>query len=147
MRRATFFTAVLAASLSLAAGGLPADHGLPAVTVYKSPSCTCCKDWVNQIRAAGFQVVVHDTNDMAAVKRRLGIPARLVACHTAVVGGYLIEGHVPADLVRQVLADKPPLRGLAVPGMPARAMGDSTGAGYNILSFDDSGHTHVVAHR
>jgi len=147
MRRPTFAAAVLAASLSLAAGGLPAAHGLPAVTVYKSPSCTCCKAWVDQVRAAGFRVVVRDTNDMAAVNRGLGIPSRLVACHTAVVGGYLIEGHVPPDLVRQVLADKPPLRGLAVPGMPARAMGDSTGASFNVLSFDDSGHTHVVAHR
>lgn len=147
MRRAPFAAAVLAAALSLAAGGVPEHHGTPTITVYKSPSCSCCKVWVDQIRAAGFQVVVRDTNDMASVKRGLGIPDKLVACHTAVVGGYLIEGHVPPDLVRQVLADRPQLRGLAVPGMPARAMGDSTGASFNILSFDDSGHTHVVAHR
>jgi hypothetical protein len=147
MRRAIFFAAVLAASLSLAAGGLPVAHGSPAITVYKSPTCTCCKAWVDQLRAAGFQVVVRDTNDMASVNRSLRIPSRLAACHTAVVGGYLIEGHVPPDLVRQVLADKPQLRGLAVPGMPARAMGDSTGASFNVLSFDDSGHTHVVARR
>jgi hypothetical protein len=147
MRRVTFVTAVLAASLSLAAGGLPVEHGKPTVTVYKSPTCTCCKAWVDQVRAAGFLVVVRDTNDMASVNRGLGIPSRLVACHTAVVGGYLIEGHVPPDLMRQVLADKPQLRGLAVPGMPARAMGDATGAAFNVLSFDDSGHTYVVAHR
>jgi hypothetical protein len=147
MRRATFAAAALAATLSLAAAGLPEHHGTPTITVYKSPTCSCCKAWVDQIRAAGFPVVVRDTNDLASVNRTLGIPGKLLACHTAVVGGYLIEGHVPADLVRQVLADKPPLRGLAVPGMPARAMGDSTGASFNILSFDDSGHTHVVAHR
>lgn len=147
MPKAMLIAAVLVTSLALAPGRGPAEHASPTITVYKSPTCSCCKAWVDQLRTAGFAVVVRDTNDMGSVKQGLRVPEKLVACHTGVVDGYLIEGHVPPDVILKLLAEKPHVRGLAVPGMPMRAMGDSMGPGFDVLSFDDSGKTRVVAHR
>lgn len=147
MRGAIVAAAVALASLSVAAAAARPAHRPPTITVYKSPTCSCCKAWVDQLRTAGFAVVVRDTGDMGSVKQGLGIPEKLVACHTGVVGGYLIEGHVPPDLILRLLAEQRHVRGLAVPGMPMRAMGDSMGPAFDVLSFDDSGRTQVVAHR
>ena len=102
---------------ALAAVTLPglAQSRIP-VEVWKDPSCGCCKDWVAHMQANGFVVKVNETgND--AVRARLGIPARFGSCHTAVVGGYALEGHVPASEVHRLLKEKPRARGLAVPGM------------------------------
>lgn len=115
------------------------------ITVYKSPSCSCCRTWVDQVRNAGFQVVIRDTLDMTSVRRAMGVPEPLMACHTALVDGYLIEGHVPPDLIRGLLRDRPSVRGLAVPGMPGRAMGDSSAPHFDVVSFDSLGATKVVA--
>lgn len=103
----------------------PAPTAANAVTVlvHKSPTCSCCSGWVEHLRAAGFVVQVDDTDALDPIKTRLGVPADKAACHTAEVGGYFIEGHVPADDIRRLLAEKPAARGLALPGMPMGSPG------------------------
>lgn len=116
-------------SLALLAS-LAATACLPALAagartpmeVWKDPNCGCCKDWVVLMEKAGFAVTVHDTGNNA-VRAKLGLPQRLGSCHTALVGGYLLEGHVPAADVRRLLKEKPKALGLAVPGMPVGSPG------------------------
>ena len=96
--------------------------GRPVVEVWKDPNCGCCKDWVAHLEREGFRVVVHDAGN-AAARRRLGMPERYGSCHTASVGGYVLEGHVPAADVRRLLAQRPDALGLAVPGMPVGSPG------------------------
>jgi hypothetical protein len=113
----------IAVVLSLLSPVAWAAAPLPTVTVYKSPSCGCCGKWVEHMKASGFPVVTHDTENLAAHKTRLGVPLAMGSCHTAEVGGYLVEGHVPAADVKRLLAEKPGARGLVSPGMPASAPG------------------------
>lgn len=96
---------------------------LPKMTVTRDPNCGCCGGWVAHVKAAGFPVEVIETADLAPLKARLGVPAALVACHTAEVSGYAIEGHVPAEAIKQLLAEGPQATGLAVPGMPVGSPG------------------------
>ncbi|KGM57624.1 copper amine oxidase [Lysobacter arseniciresistens ZS79] len=91
--------------------------------VHKSPSCGCCVHWVEHMREAGFTVEVRDVDNVQAVKDRVGVPTGKASCHTAEVGGYFIEGHVPAADVKRLLAEAPEARGLTVPGMPAGSPG------------------------
>ena len=105
--------AIGVARWATARSGTPA----PLVEVWKSPSCGCCKDWVEHMQASGFPVEVHDSGNTAA-RARLGVGARYGSCHTAVVAGYAIEGHVPASDIRRLLKERPVAVGLAVPGMP-----------------------------
>ena len=93
------------------------------VTVWKTPSCGCCKDWVIHLRKEGFNVVTNDVPDTAPIRQKLGLPAKFGSCHTALVGGYVIEGHVPAKEVIRLLREKPAAIGLAVPGMPVGSPG------------------------
>ena len=93
------------------------------ITIYKDPSCSCCGNWARYMQAAGFATVVEETKDMGSLKSRLGVPDDLASCHTAVIVDYVIEGHVPANALRRLLAEKPNATGLAVPGMPAGAPG------------------------
>ena len=93
------------------------------MVVHKSPSCGCCSVWVEHVRAAGFQVEVRDRDDLQPVKQRLGVPYGKGSCHTAEVGGYFVEGHVPAADIQRLLQEKPKARGLTVPGMPAGSPG------------------------
>ena len=120
-----------AATAALAAPALwAASPAKPTpVEVWKDPSCGCCHDWVEHMQANGFQVTVHDTGN-TAVRARLGLPQRLGSCHTALVGGYLLEGHVPAADVRKLLSQKPQALGLVVPGMPVGSPG-MDGPAYN----------------
>lgn len=129
--------------------GLLAAQGAPAMVVYKDPNCGCCKLWVDHVKAAGFAVSVRDSTDVVSVKKRQGVPARLYSCHTAIVGGYVVEGHVPADLVQKLLKEKPKVVGLAVPGMPAGSPGMEQGSKepYEVLTFDAAGKTSVYAKR
>jgi hypothetical protein len=118
---------LLGMAAAAAATVLPAGAAArPAVRVFKSPSCGCCGDWVAHLKANGFDVTVEDAGNVAA-RARLGIPASLGSCHTAEVGGYAIEGHVPAADIRRLLAERPKARGLAVPGMPNGAPGMEQG--------------------
>ena len=101
----------------------------PLVEVWKDPSCGCCGDWVSHMEASGFQVQVHDTGN-APVRKRLGVPEKMGSCHTALVGGYALEGHVPAREIQRLLKERPRAIGLAVPGMPVGSPG-MDGAIYN----------------
>jgi hypothetical protein len=96
---------------------------LPRVIVHKSPSCGCCGAWVDHMREEGFAVEVRETDNLEPVKSRLGVPFGKGSCHTAEVGGYFVEGHVPASDVRRLLAERPDARGLALPGMPIGSPG------------------------
>jgi hypothetical protein len=116
-------------------------------TVYKSPTCGCCGDWVKHLEANGFHVDTVDLNDLTAEKERLGVPRKLHSCHTAEVGGYTIEGHVPADDIKRLLTERLKVRGLSVPGMPHGSPGMETGRvdPYAVISFDDYGNTNVFS--
>ena len=94
----------------------------PQIEVWKDPNCGCCKDWVAHLEKSGFAVQVHETGNDAA-RARLGIPSQLGSCHTGSIGGYAIEGHVPAQDIQRLLREKPKAIGLAVPGMPVGAPG------------------------
>ena len=94
-----------------------------AVEVFKSPYCGCCGKWVEHLRQNGFQVNTHDVEDVTAARKRLGMPDRLGSCHTAKIGGYVVEGHVPAADIQRLLRDKPKALGLAVPSMPPGSPG------------------------
>lgn len=96
-----------------------AQGAQPVIEVYKSPHCGCCTRWEAILEEHGFEVISHKTGDMPAVKAELGVPGRLASCHTGVIDGYFIEGHVPAADILRLLAEKPEIRGLSVPGMPA----------------------------
>jgi hypothetical protein len=119
----------------------------PTITVYKDPSCGCCKNWIAYLAKHGYTVVAKDTPNMTEIKHSLGVPAGLTACHTAVVNGYLIEGHVSAEDIDRLLAQKPTIAGIAVPGMPMSSPGmdGPRTQGYKVLSFDKSGKTKVFA--
>ena len=152
MRTALMLTAAAAA---LATGALvsqqPAAQGQAAATrvvVYKSPTCGCCVKWVDYMRAAGFQVVVRDTADMTPIKRASGVPASAESCHTAQVGGYVVEGHVPVEDIRKMLRERPAIAGIAAPGMPVGSPGMEVGDRrdrYDVVSFTRDGRTAVYA--
>ena len=137
-------------------GASPAAfHGMVApvaqrdtVTVYKSPSCGCCSNWVDHMREHGYAVVVNDMEDVQPVKTREGVTDALASCHTATVGGYVVEGHVPAADVQRLLSDRPAITGIAVPGMPMGSPGMEGGSvdRYDVLAFDRAtGATRVFA--
>ncbi|HIE55716.1 MAG TPA: DUF411 domain-containing protein [Chromatiaceae bacterium] len=142
---------VLAAGVAAATMAMIATPAVMAaeVVVYKSPTCGCCKKWVQHMRENGFDVEVHEQYNVTPVKNRLGVPGQVRSCHTAKVDGYIIEGHVPADVVKRLLQEKPQVAGLAVPGMP---MGSPGMEGfrkdpYNILSFTSEGKTAIYESR
>ncbi len=99
------------------------DPSLPPMVVHKSASCGCCGAWVDHMRAAGFAVEVRNADDLNPVKERVGVPYGKGSCHTAEIGGYFIEGHVPAADVRRLIAEKPDAKGLVLPGMPTGSPG------------------------
>ena len=128
------------------AAALP-DTGLPVITVYKSPTCGCCRGWVDHVKEAGFEVEVHDVADVNPYKDEAGVPSDARSCHTAVVGGYALEGHVPAETIKRLLAEKPAVAGLAVPGMPVGSPGmEVPGQApdkYDVVTFTADGETAV----
>lgn len=123
--------------------------GGPVVTVYKDPNCGCCNNWVEHLKEHGFAVETVDMADLSLLKQKHGIRAELQSCHTALVGDYAIEGHVPADLIRKLLKEKPAVAGLAVPGMPIGSPGmeGAISERYAVLTFDKTGKTAVYAER
>lgn len=122
--------------------------GETEVVVYKSASCGCCSSWVDYLSDNGFKVQSHDVEDLQSVKAQFGLKdPRLMSCHTAVVGGYVVEGHVPADDIRRLLAQRPDVVGITAPGMPQLSPGmfSLEPEGYDVLSFDDAGETAVFS--
>jgi hypothetical protein len=119
----------------------------PVITVYKDPNCGCCTKWVEHLIKHGFRVTAKNTSEMTEIKRGLGVPADLESCHTGLVNGYVIEGHVPAPDIKRLLKEKPAVAGLAVPGMPVGSPGmeGPRTDRYDVLSFDKVGKTQVFA--
>lgn len=149
--------AVLAVSLTALAGcaepaavaGAPEAGQGVGVVVHKTPTCGCCGDWVEHLRESGFDVTVRDLDDLSPVKERVGVPYGLGSCHTAEVEGYFVEGHVPAQDVERLLAERPDARGLTVPGMPLGSPGMEVPSGevqpYDVLLVKHDGSTAVFA--
>ena len=128
------------------AGSAPVT--LAAMTVFRDPSCGCCEAWAEIARKSGYKVDLRDDQDMAEVKRRLGVPEELASCHTAEVGGLVIEGHVPLDDVARLIRERPQgIRGIAVPGMPHGSPGMEVPTGatqpFQVIAFDQQGTTSV----
>ncbi|MDQ2768088.1 MAG: DUF411 domain-containing protein [Gemmatimonadota bacterium] len=119
----------------------------PPVTVYKDPSCGCCKAWVTHMEKSGFVVTAHDNSDMDAIKDHYGVPSGVRSCHTALIGSYVIEGHVPASDVDRMLKEQPKAAGLAVPGMVMGSPGmeGSMSKPYTVLAFQKTGATTAFA--
>ncbi|MBS3951750.1 MAG: DUF411 domain-containing protein [Methylomicrobium sp.] len=117
------------------------------VEVFKSPQCGCCGKWINHLQQNGFQVNTHEVNDVPAARKKLGMPDRLGSCHTARVGDYVIEGHVPAADIQRLLKEKPQALGLAVPSMPPGSPGMETAkpVPYEALLVQADGSTRVFA--
>jgi hypothetical protein len=139
-RRTFVFAAGAALALGMAPGAR-AERALPLVTVYKQPACDCCGEWVKHLKASGFQVETREVADVAPVRRKYGVPDELSSCHTAIVGGYAIEGHVPASDIKRLLREKTKVKGLAVPGMVAGSPGMEQGRPkpYATIVFDERG--------
>lgn len=151
-KRATIGFASAGGVLAIAFGILlwlepMADANATEITVYKSPTCGCCRDWVDHLQDEGFKVIVHDRNNMDAIKSTYGVKRNLQSCHTAAVEGYVIEGHVPASDIKRLLKEKPKFVGLTAPGMPQKSPGmqpaDKKPEGYDVLSFTKQGETKV----
>ena len=137
----------LALTACVALASPPALADPPAVQVFKSPTCECCAKWVEHLRAHGFAVQVTDVPDVERVKREHGVPARLASCHTALVGRYFVEGHVPAEDVRRLLKEHPRIAGLAVPGMPIGSPGmeGPNPESFDVLAVDSKGQARVFS--
>ena len=142
-----FFCVMAVAPLGLAAGDLSARQLEKEITVYKSPSCGCCAGWVDYLRHDGFRVTVVDQYDLSGIKARHGIRPELQSCHTAVVDGYAIEGHVPASDIRRLLEERPAAAGLTAPGMPMMSPGMHSiePKGYDVLLLDKDGKSSVYS--
>ncbi|MFC7738544.1 DUF411 domain-containing protein [Roseomonas sp. GCM10028921] len=142
-RRAILGLGLAAAALPL---GMAGAAQVPRIEVWKDATCGCCEGWVRHMSAAGFEANVHDVADLQAIKVVRGVPDALQSCHTAVVDGYVIEGHVPAADVRRLLAERPRAKGLAAPGMPPSSPGmDIPGTPYEVVLFGGTGGDRIWA--
>ncbi|MGL6070121.1 DUF411 domain-containing protein [Craterilacuibacter sp.] len=144
MKHTHLIAAALATALTL-----PAALAAPVGVMLKDPYCGCCTAWAEHMQKNGLELTSRTEQDMAAIKDARRIPAQLRSCHTAEIGGYLFEGHVPADLVKKVLKDKPKIAGLAVAGMPMGSPGmeGPSKQAYAVTAFDRQGKTSVYANR
>ena len=112
------------------------------IVVYRSPTCNCCSKWIEHLKKHNFNVKDIIKKDMQSVKKQLNIPASMASCHTAVVNGYWVEGHVPADDIKTMLTTKPDILGISVPGMPSGTPGMEMGGrkdAFNVISLDKQG--------
>ncbi len=152
-RFAAVVAGVLAVAAPVGAGELQRAGGAakPSVSVWKTATCGCCALWVEHMRKNGFEAAVVDVPDLDPIKRKLGVPANLASCHTALVNGFIVEGHIPADAVRRLLKERPAVAGIAVPGMPAGSPGMEVPGGYKqpyaIVAFDKGGRQSVFERR
>lgn len=140
-----FASALLAGSLNTRAeeAGKPAE-----MTVYRSPTCGCCGKWLDHVNQKSFNIKDVISDDMQAIKEKYGVPEKLASCHTAVVDGYVIEGHVPVADIQKLLQTKPKVLGIAAPGMPMGSPGMEMGSqkqDYQVMSFDKDGNVQVFA--
>jgi hypothetical protein len=123
----------------------------PNILVYKTPTCGCCSVWGDRLIEDGFQVTYRDVPETASIRERYGIPAAVASCHTGLVEGYAVEGHVPPDVIRQLLQERPRANGIAVPGMPIGSPGmevpGTPAQRYDVLLVEQNGATRVYARR
>lgn len=143
----SFVRLVLALAM-VSANPVMAAEQLPSVEIYKSPYCGCCEQWIAYMRNSGFNVSIHNVRDVTPVREKFGVPDAMASCHTAVVGGYAVEGHVPADDVKRLLRDRPKAAGIAVPGMVLGSPGMEQGQGkdaYYVMLFAKDGTPRVFA--
>lgn len=150
LSKAAMLGAVAALAPRIARAGEVDIAPLPTITVYKSPSCGCCGEWVKHVEGAGFKTKVIAMEDLSKIKQDAGVPDALQSCHTALVGKYVIEGHVPADLVKKMLDEKADFTGLAVGGMVIGSPGmeqGSTRQPYSVMAFTKGGGSKVYARR
>jgi hypothetical protein len=142
---------IVAVAIALGVAGghsLEAQRSTGVVEVFKSPTCGCCSLWVKHLEQNGFTAKVTEMDDLSALKKKHGVPSRATSCHTALVNGYVLEGHVPAADVKRLLMERPAVAGLAVPGMPVGSPGMEMGTTvqpYNVLAFDKAGETKVFS--
>lgn len=150
-RRAFLMAALPALSVIMLSHRSQAAEALPKMTATRDPACGCCGGWVAHVKAAGFSVDEIQSDDVAPLKTKLGVPLELSSCHTAEIGGYAIEGHVPADAIKRLLAEKPSAKGLAVSGMPTGSPGMEVPGTppdiYDVVLFsaDDSAYSPAIA--
>ena len=148
---ATATTPAPSASATVASVDAAAVADTASMTVYKSPTCGCCSEWVKHVEEHGIRVDARDVADVGPIKEQLGVPSQLGSCHTAVIGGYVVEGHVPADVIKRMLREKPQIAGIAVPGMPAGSPGmegdGSRKDRYDVIAIGRDGRTSVYATR
>lgn len=148
--RKLFVACALAFSLPGSPAAQQAAGGVQAageIAVYRITSCGCCTKWMDHLKGQGFAVAEHVVATRDAAPARARVPEALRSCHTAEVGGYIVEGHVPASVVKDLLRQRPPVAGIAVPGMPAGSPGMESPepVAYNVMAFDASGNTYVFA--
>lgn len=140
---------VLLSSISFDALAQSHEPASPEVLVYKRASCGCCKLWVEHLKKSRFSVQAREVRDLKSIRERVGVPVRLEACHTAEVGGYFIEGHVPAQDIKRLLRERPVAKGLAVPGMPVGSPGMEVPSGkvnpYEVLLIGKDGGASVFS--
>jgi hypothetical protein len=143
------FTGTVAIALALISGPTFAQRPAPTVQVFKSPTCGCCANWVKHLQQHGFKTEVTETDSLPEIKAKNKIPERVQSCHTALVDGYVIEGHVPAADVQRLLKERPAVSGLAVPGMPVGSPGmevpNMKPQAYDVIAFDKQGQLRVYA--
>ncbi len=124
--------------------------GKPQITVYKTAGCGCCKDWIAHLEQNGFAVVANDVPGTEPYREKYGVPRALAPCHTAVIDGYALEAHVPADEIKRLIAEKPKARGLSVPGMPIGSPGMEVKGerrdAFDVVLFDETGKREVYRH-
>jgi hypothetical protein len=147
---ATLLGLLVAGSSAALGQALRPTGALIPMKVYKTPTCGCCTKWVDHVAAAGFKAEVVDLPSLTVIKANSGVPQRLSSCHTAVVDGYVVEGHVPADVIHKLLKERPQVTGIAVPGMPIGSPGMEQGSRkdpYDVLTFTKTGSTSVYASR
>jgi hypothetical protein len=146
-RLALAFAVLAAASISFAGSALSDPDLPPRVEIFKSPSCGCCVKWADHLKANGFRVQMTDVATLQEVKRRTGVPEHSQSCHTAIVDGYVVEGHVPASDIKRLLRERPAVRGLVVPGMPLGSPGmeSATPQPYTVYTFDKAGRRSVFS--
>lgn len=126
-----------------------AASDLRKIIVYRDPSCSCCEGWMEHLEAQGIQTNSVPTPDLDSLKQQYGVPDDLTSCHTAIIDGYVIEGHVPVEEIRRLLAERPNITGITVPGMPVGTPGMESGnerESFTVFSFDEQGNTEVFNH-
>ena len=147
MKEIKHWAAVIVMAIAMAGAWASAPAVAGEITVYKSPWCGCCSSWADHMRANGHSVTTKEVEDLDAIKRMAGVPEPLQSCHTAVVDGYVIEGHVPAEDVARLLSERPDAKGLSVPGMPMGSPGMEGGTPerYDVMLFGADGSAEVYA--